>query len=257
MLPPLIAGQGPRLLRGHRAQHRPRTRRRSRRRPRSAAARYVVSGQKVWISTAQVAEKMLLLRADATKAGLDALLHRLRPQPHRGARDRQDGPQRGRLEPGVLRRAAGAGGRPHRRGGQGLRVHPARHEPRAHPDRRRARRPRALRGEARAPHYAKERIVFDRPIGQNQGIQHPLAANWMALEAANLMVFKAASALRPGQALRRRGERRQVPRRRSLLRRLPAGGDDARRLRLRARNTTSSAICANRSSGASRRSARS
>src|SRR5258706_5667843 len=45
---------------------------------------------------------------------------------------------------------------------------------------------------ARATQYAKERIVFDRPIGQNQGIQHPLAANWMALEAANLMVFKAA-----------------------------------------------------------------
>jgi len=45
---------------------------------------------------------------------------------------------------------------------------------------------------ARAAHYAKERIVFDRPIGQNQGIQHPLAANWMTLEAANLMVFKAA-----------------------------------------------------------------
>ena len=44
----------------------------------------------------------------------------------------------------------------------------------------------------RAAKYAKERIVFDRPIGQNQAIQHPLAANWMALEAANLMVFKAA-----------------------------------------------------------------
>jgi len=44
----------------------------------------------------------------------------------------------------------------------------------------------------RAAEYAKERIVFDRPIGQNQAIQHPLAANWMALEAANLMAFKAA-----------------------------------------------------------------
>jgi len=44
----------------------------------------------------------------------------------------------------------------------------------------------------RAASYARERIVFDRPIGRNQGIQHPLAANWMALEAANLMVFKAA-----------------------------------------------------------------
>ncbi|HEX2650794.1 MAG TPA: acyl-CoA dehydrogenase family protein [Burkholderiales bacterium] len=44
----------------------------------------------------------------------------------------------------------------------------------------------------RAAGYAKERVVFSRPIGQNQGIQHPLARNWMALEAANLMVFKAA-----------------------------------------------------------------
>ena len=45
----------------------------------------------------------------------------------------------------------------------------------------------------RAAAYAKERIVFDRPIGQNQGIQHPLAANWANLEAANLMMLKAAS----------------------------------------------------------------
>ena len=44
----------------------------------------------------------------------------------------------------------------------------------------------------RASAYAKDRVVFNRPIGQNQGIQHPLAANWMALEAANLMVYKAA-----------------------------------------------------------------
>ena len=44
----------------------------------------------------------------------------------------------------------------------------------------------------RAAGYAKERVVFNRQIGKNQGIQHPLAANWMALEAANLMVFKAA-----------------------------------------------------------------
>jgi acyl-CoA dehydrogenase len=46
---------------------------------------------------------------------------------------------------------------------------------------------------ARAVGYAKERVVFDRPIGQNQGIQHPLAQCWMSLEAADLMVFKAAS----------------------------------------------------------------
>jgi acyl-CoA dehydrogenase len=44
---------------------------------------------------------------------------------------------------------------------------------------------------AKASKYAQERIVFGRPIGQNQGIQHPLAKAWMQLEAANLMVFKA------------------------------------------------------------------
>ena len=45
----------------------------------------------------------------------------------------------------------------------------------------------------RAANYARERIVFDRSIGKNQAIQHPLAVNWMELEAAYLMAFKAAS----------------------------------------------------------------
>ncbi len=45
----------------------------------------------------------------------------------------------------------------------------------------------------RAAKYANERVVFDRPIGRNQAIQHPLAQSRMELEAANLMVFKAAS----------------------------------------------------------------
>lgn len=44
----------------------------------------------------------------------------------------------------------------------------------------------------RATQYAKERVVFGRPIGQNQGIQHPLAERWMALEAAWAMTMKAA-----------------------------------------------------------------
>ncbi|MBI0537925.1 acyl-CoA dehydrogenase [Roseomonas sp. KE2513] len=44
----------------------------------------------------------------------------------------------------------------------------------------------------RASAYAKERIVFNRPIGQNQGVQHPLAKCWMELEAARLMVMQAA-----------------------------------------------------------------
>ena len=45
----------------------------------------------------------------------------------------------------------------------------------------------------RAARYAQERVVFGRPIGQNQGIQHPLAQRWAELEAANLMVLKAAT----------------------------------------------------------------
>lgn len=44
----------------------------------------------------------------------------------------------------------------------------------------------------RAAKYARERIVFDRPIGMNQGIQHPLAEKWMYLESAWLMLLKAA-----------------------------------------------------------------
>ena len=44
----------------------------------------------------------------------------------------------------------------------------------------------------RATKYAKERTVFGRAIGQNQGIQHPLAQCWMELEAATLMIQKAA-----------------------------------------------------------------
>ncbi len=44
-----------------------------------------------------------------------------------------------------------------------------------------------------AADYAKERIVFDRPIGMNQGIQHPLAASWAELESTNLMAFRAAA----------------------------------------------------------------
>ena len=44
---------------------------------------------------------------------------------------------------------------------------------------------------SRAAAYAKGRIVFNRPIGQNQAIQHPLAKNWMELEAAWLMTLSA------------------------------------------------------------------
>lgn len=45
----------------------------------------------------------------------------------------------------------------------------------------------------KANEYAKERVVFGRPIGQNQAIQHPLAECWAELEAANLTMLKAAT----------------------------------------------------------------
>jgi len=54
----------------------------------------------------------------------------------------------------------------------------------------------ALRSAAK---YAGERVVFGRPIGQNQSVQHPLARNWMELEAANMMVFKAAALYEQGE----------------------------------------------------------
>jgi acyl-CoA dehydrogenase len=44
----------------------------------------------------------------------------------------------------------------------------------------------------RATRYATERVVFDRPIGANQGVQFPLARAHAAIEAADLMRFKAA-----------------------------------------------------------------
>jgi acyl-CoA dehydrogenase len=52
---------------------------------------------------------------------------------------------------------------------------------------------------ARATRYARERVVFGRPIGQNQGVQHPLAESWMELEAARLMVMSAAWQYDAGQ----------------------------------------------------------
>jgi alkylation response protein AidB-like acyl-CoA dehydrogenase len=43
-----------------------------------------------------------------------------------------------------------------------------------------------------ATQYAKDRIVFDRPIGKNQAIAHPLSDSWIRLQAAELMAMKAA-----------------------------------------------------------------
>lgn len=52
----------------------------------------------------------------------------------------------------------------------------------------------------RASTYASERIVFDRPIGMNQGVQHPLAERWVDLEAGTLLYQKAASLYDAGES---------------------------------------------------------
>jgi acyl-CoA dehydrogenase len=51
----------------------------------------------------------------------------------------------------------------------------------------------------RAIQYAKERVVFDRPIGQNQGVQFPIARAYVSVEAANLMRVRAASLFDAGE----------------------------------------------------------
>ena len=51
----------------------------------------------------------------------------------------------------------------------------------------------------RVTKYVNERIVFGRPIGQNQGVQFPIADAYMEVEAANLMRFKACELFDAGQ----------------------------------------------------------
>jgi acyl-CoA dehydrogenase len=160
---------------------------------------YLVNGEKIWISTAQVANKMLLLARttplDKVKRKTDGLslfytnLDRSKIEVrliHKMGRHAVDSnmlfiqdlwiPEEDRIGPE----------------GEGFKIilHGLNPE-------------RILIGAeavgigraaiARAARYARERVVFNRPIGMNQGIQHPLAKCWAQLEAANLMVMKAAT----------------------------------------------------------------
>ncbi|WP_151446067.1 acyl-CoA dehydrogenase family protein [Lacisediminimonas profundi] len=162
--------------------------------------RYVVHGQKVWISTAQVADKILLLArttpiedlpAGKTSGGLSLFYTdldrskvdvRLIDKMGRKCVDSNelfiDG-----LEIPVEDRIGEEG--------QGFKyiLHGM------NPERV------LLAAEAvgigrvalqKAAAYARDRVVFDRPIGQNQAIQHPLAENWVELQAAQLLAMKAA-----------------------------------------------------------------
>jgi len=160
---------------------------------------YILSGQKIWISTAQVASKMLIL---ARTTPLDQVKRRTEglslfyTDLDRRYIDVREIPKMGRSAvdsnelfidklPVPVADRIGEEGRgfeyilhgmnPERIliGAEGIGLGQA-----------------ALR---KAAAYAGERVVFDRPIGQNQAIQHPLAACWMQLQAAELMAYKAAS----------------------------------------------------------------
>ena len=87
----------------------------------------------------------------------------------------------------------------------------------------------------RVTKYAKERVVFGRPIGQNQGVQFPIAEALHRGRGGQPDALEGLRAVRRAQALRRRGQHGQVPRRQGVVgsgQRLPAV---PRRLRLRRR----------------------
>ena len=160
---------------------------------------YVVNGQKIWTSRAEYSDLMILLARTTPKEQVEEAHRRPVGIPRRHARGAQGRahhpPDPHHDEPchhrGVLHRHEGAGGKPDRRGRQGLSLHPLRHERRAHPDRRRMHRRRQMvhrQGHAPTPRSA---CVFGRPIGQNQGIQFPIAKAYASMRAAELMVKEA------------------------------------------------------------------
>jgi acyl-CoA dehydrogenase len=167
--------------------------------------KYVVHGQKIWISTAQVADKILLLarttpidQLDKPSRGLSLFYTDL----DRSKIDVREIEKHGRkavdsnelfidgLEIPVADRIGEEG-----RGFEYI-LHGM------NPERVLLAAEATGLGRAalrRAAKYAGERIVFDRPIGQNQGIQHPLAERWVELEAATLLYQRAAWLYDQGQ----------------------------------------------------------
>jgi acyl-CoA dehydrogenase len=189
MLPPLIAG-GQRACFAVTEPNTGLNTRQLKTKAEKRGSTYIVSGQKVWISTAQVAEKVLLLaRADK---GL-TLFYTDFDRRHVEVREIE---KMGRhaVDSNQVFFDALPVPEGDRIGEEGKGFEYILHG--MNPERVLIAAELVGLGRCalrRAAAYAKERIVFDRPIGQNQAIQHPLAQSWMALEAANLMTFKAAS----------------------------------------------------------------
>ena len=168
-------------------------------------AGYVISGQKIWISTAQVASKMLILArttpADKVKRRTEglSLFYTDLNRSHVEARE-IDKMGRKAVDTNQLFIDALPVPEEDRIGEEGRGFEYILHG--MNPERVLIAVEAVGLGRAaldRAARYARERIVFDRPIGQNQSIQHPLAESWMELEAANLMAFKAAALYDAGQ----------------------------------------------------------
>jgi acyl-CoA dehydrogenase len=166
---------------------------------------YVLSGQKIWISTAQVASKMLILArttpADKVKRRTDGLSLFYTDLDRRHVEVREiEKMGRKAVDSNQLFIDALPVPEEDRIGEEGRGFSYILHG--MNPERV------LIAAEAvglgrvaleRAARYARDRVVFGRPIGKNQGIAHPLAESWMALEAANLMTFKAAALYDAGQ----------------------------------------------------------
>ncbi len=159
---------------------------------------YVLSGQKIWISTAQVATKMLILarttpaeEAGRSSRGLSLFytdLDRAHVEVREIAKMGRKAVDSNALFIDGLRVPV-----EDRIGEEGRGFEYILHG--LNPERILIAAEAVGLGQAalhRATRYAKERVVFGRPIGQNQAIQHPLAECWAELEAANLMIFRAA-----------------------------------------------------------------
>jgi acyl-CoA dehydrogenase len=160
--------------------------------------RWVINGQKVWISRIQHSDMMILLARTTPLAevqkrseGLSCFLVDLQEAIGNGLTVQPD-PQHGqpRDQRAVLRQPGDPRGEPARRGGQGLQdILDGLNAERT-----------LIAAECigdgywfidRARKYASERVVFGRPIGQNQGVQFPIAEAFIEVEAANLMRWKA------------------------------------------------------------------
>ena len=166
---------------------------------------YVLSGRKIWISTAQVAEKMLILARtspieEATRPSLGMTL--FYTDLDRSAVEVREIPKMGRkaVDSNLLFIDGLKVPVADRIGEEGRGFHYILHG--MNPERILIAAEAVGLGRAaldRAARYAAERVVFSRPIGQNQAIQHPLAERWIELEAAELMVLRAAAAYDRGE----------------------------------------------------------